>query len=147
MRRLPVGLIALLGIGCVQHLPPPEANALDLFAGPRLPYIPRFVSRFDASVFHDLRIKDETLSWSIGAGASHVAPRPLPLNTFGTAYFVVDLGARLRWRFVEGGLEIKNLLDARYHEAQLYYASNFEGPSSRPSRLPRPGTSSRPRWR
>ena len=64
------------------------------------------------------------------------APRPLPLNRFGTPYFVVDLGVRLRWRYIEGAVEIKNLLDQRYHEAELNYASNFEGPSARPSRLP-----------
>ena len=112
------------------------AGAFEWTEGPRLPYIPRFVSRLDAAVFHDFRIKNQSFAWNLGAGASYVAPRPLPLNTFGTRYFVVDLGGSLRWRWIEGGIQIRNLLDARYHEFELNYASNFEGPTARPSRLP-----------
>ena len=118
------------------HLPPSDAGAFDWSAGPRLPYVPRLVVRGDATVFHDFWIRNQPFDYSIAAGVSHVAPRPLPLGTFGTRYTVVDLGARLRWRWIEGGIEVQNLFDSRYHQFELFYPSNFESPSARPSMLP-----------
>lgn len=118
------------------HLPPPTAGPFDWTAGPRLPYVPRLVVRGDAVVFNDFWIREQPFDWSIGVGVSHVAPRPLPLNAFGTRYTVVDLAAKLRWRWIEGGISIQNLFDRRYHQFELFYASNFDAPSARPSMLP-----------
>jgi hypothetical protein len=42
----------------------------------------------------------------------------------------------LRWRWVELAVEIQNLFDARYHQLELFYASNFSSPTARPSMLP-----------
>jgi outer membrane receptor protein involved in Fe transport len=118
------------------YLPPANAGPFEWTAGPRLPYVPRLVSRTDVTVFHDFWIKRQPFDWSLSSGVSYVAPRPLPLDAFGTRYAVVDLGGRLRWRWVEVGVEIQNLLDQRYHQFELFYPSNFDGPAARPSMLP-----------
>lgn len=118
------------------YLPPPDAGPFEWAAGTRLPYVPRVVYRGDVTVHHDFWIRRQPFDWSISTGISAVAPRPLPLDQTGSRYTVVDLGARMRWRWIELGLEIQNLFDSRYHQLELYYASNFDSPSTRPSMLP-----------
>jgi hypothetical protein len=118
------------------YLPPEDAKAFEWTAGPRLPYVPRVSARGDATVFHDFWIRRERFHWTLAVGATYLAPRPLPLDTFGSRYTVVDLAGHFGWRFVEVGLEIQNLFDNRYHQFELLYASNFEGPATRPAMLP-----------
>jgi len=118
------------------YLPPASAGPFEWTAGDRLPYVPRIVYRGDATLHHDFWIRNQPFDWSVSTGVSVVAPRPLPLNEFGTRYTVVDLGARMRWRYIELGLEIQNMLDTRYHQLELAYASNFDSPTARPSMLP-----------
>jgi hypothetical protein len=117
-------------------LPPPSAGPFEWTAGNRLPYVPRHVLRGDATLHHDFWIKQQPFDWSVSLGVSYVAPRPLPLDQFGTRYAVADFGARMRWRWIELGVEIQNMFDARYHQLELYYASSFASPTARPSMLP-----------
>jgi hypothetical protein len=118
------------------YLPRPGAGPFEWTSGDRLPYVPRVVYRGDITVHHDFWIRRQPFDWSVSTGVSVVAPRPLPLDTYGTRYAVVDFGARMRWRYIELGLEIQNLFDARYHQLELAYASNFQSASARPSMLP-----------
>ncbi len=118
------------------YLPPRNAGPFDWNAGARLPYVPRFVLRGDTTLWHDFWIRGQPFDWSVSLGLSHIAPRPLPLDVFGTRYTVVDLGARMRWRYIELGMDIQNLFDARYHQLELFYASNFQSGATRPSMLP-----------
>jgi hypothetical protein len=60
----------------------------------------------------------------------------LPLDAFGSRYTVVDAAGHVGWRFVELGVQLENMFDNRYNQFELYYASNFEAPSARPSMLP-----------
>jgi outer membrane receptor protein involved in Fe transport len=118
------------------YLPPPEAGPFEWTAGDRLPYVPRLVLRGDATLFHAFWIRNQPFDWSVAAGLSYVAPRPLPLDAFGTRYTVADMGARMRWRWVEAGIEVQNVFDNRYHQFERFYASNFDRPAGRPSMLP-----------
>ncbi|MBN2524877.1 MAG: TonB-dependent receptor [Deltaproteobacteria bacterium] len=107
--------------------------------GELLPYIPRLVIRLEAAVAHQLG------NWSLGKvpvdgrfGASYtfVPGRPLPLNTFGDPFHVVGAGADIRlWHF-SVGVELRNLLNRKYRQAEFNYASNFVSPDAVPSRVP-----------
>ena len=103
--------------------------------GPRLPYIPRWVARVDASLRRPFRLLQQPFNGGLALGGSYVAPRPLPLNQVGTEVLKLDVAARLRYRRFELGLEVTNLLDARYHEAEFHYVSNFSSPDAPASQL------------
>ncbi|MBX3259513.1 MAG: TonB-dependent receptor [Labilithrix sp.] len=115
------------------YLPPPGASELDLTAGPRLPYVPRWVARVDASLRRSFRAFGETFRYNVASGFTYVAPRPLPFGQLGPAYGTFDAAVRLRYRMVELGLEAANLFDRRNKLAVYNYASNFRGPSAFPS--------------
>ncbi|WP_232379951.1 TonB-dependent receptor domain-containing protein [Polyangium fumosum] len=118
----------------------PEAGApwYALTSGKRLPYIPRWVARLDTSLRKDLRISGVRLRATGALGTTYVAPRPLPLEQFGHEIFTVDVAARLRYRFVEVGIEATNVLDRRNRAAEFNYASNFSLPDAPASRLAHP---------
>ncbi|MCC6215841.1 MAG: TonB-dependent receptor [Polyangiaceae bacterium] len=113
------------------------AGPLELGTGVRLPYIPRWVGRLDTALTRALHLGDERLGWGLAAGASYVAPPPLPLEQLGEPRLTVDASGRVRWELVEAALEVTNLLDRRNREAEFNYASNFRGPDRAPSLLPR----------
>lgn len=117
------------------HLTPPGAGAFALGEGPRLPYVPRWSARLDAAVGGELPAWLGALPGRVGLGATWVGARPLPHEQLGAAYLTVDAGARLRFGSVEAGLAVENLLDARYHQAEFAYPSNFTGPAAASSRL------------
>lgn len=110
-----------------------DAAPWELTAGERMPYIPRWVSRFDGSVRRTLAVSGQELATSFGLGLTHVAPRPLPLGQFGEPVFLADAAARVRWRALELGLSVRNLFDARWRQAELNYPSNFADPAQAPS--------------
>jgi iron complex outermembrane receptor protein len=117
------------------HLPGPAASALDVADGPRLPYVPRWVGRVDASLRRPLRVFGVTLRTNLATGFTYVAPRPLPFGELGPAYGSLDAAMRVRFRSVEVGVEAANLVDRRNKVAVYNYASNFRGPDAFASRL------------
>ena len=104
--------------------------------GRRLPFIPRYVVRSDAVVYHDVHIGSQPFTWSVGTGLSYASRRPLPENRFGTRIVLLDAAANLRWRWIEAGVEMTNVLNLRWNAAEFYYASNFEDPGGVGPRLP-----------
>lgn len=93
-----------------------------------VPYVPELVLRADLAAHGTvprLRIDGAPVVATAGIGLTYVAPRPLPLSEHGDAYVLLDLSARLRWRFVEAGLSIENLLDRRYRLSEFNYVSDF----------------------
>lgn len=133
---MPFGLDTQTSITYAEaYVPPPGASELDLTAGARLPYVPRWVTRIDASLRRALRIGSETFRYNVASGFSYIAPRPLPFEQLGPAYGTFDVAVRLRYRMVELGLEGTNLFDRRNELAVYNYASNFRGPSAFPSLL------------
>ncbi|HVK67692.1 MAG TPA: TonB-dependent receptor, partial [Polyangium sp.] len=118
----------------------PEAGApwYAITSGKRLPYIPRWVARLDTSLRRDLRIRGVHLRATGALGTTYVAPRPLPLEQFGHEVFTVDIAVRLRYRFVEVGIEATNVLDRRNRAAEFNYSSNFTMPDAPASRLAHP---------
>lgn len=104
--------------------------------GRRLPFIPRYVLRSDAVLYHDVAIGGQPFTWSLGTGLSYVSRRPLPENRFGTRIVLLDAAANVRWRWIEAGVQMTNMLNLRWNAAEFFYASNFEDPGGVGPRLP-----------
>jgi iron complex outermembrane receptor protein len=118
------------------HLPRPEDGFFDVFAGPRLPFIPEWLVRLDSAVSRPFELGGVPLRGSVAVGALYLGPRPLPFEERSERWFVLDLAARLRWQALELGVVAKNLLDLRYRAAEFQYASNFDGLGAPPSLQP-----------
>lgn len=111
-----------------------DASAWALTDGERLPYVPRWVNRLDASVRRRFVLAQEDFGWGAALGVAHVGRRPLPLGQHSAPVVTLDASARLSWRGIELSIDAMNLFDARYRESELNYASNFRDPSAAPSR-------------
>jgi hypothetical protein len=95
--------------------------------GTLVPYVPNLVARSDTAVFHPLpwRIADHPLIGRAGLGLNFIGERALPLGQFAAPTFVVNASAKVRWDFVEIGLDIQNLLNRQNALGELFYASYF----------------------
>lgn len=103
-----------------------------IWAGPRLPYIPRWVARVDGSWREHVGEVElvGALGWTWMAG------RPLPFEQRGQSQNRLDVAGSAAWGAVSLGVQVTNLLDQPYREAEFYYASNFAGPERAVSELP-----------
>ncbi|XXF78759.1 TonB-dependent receptor [Myxococcaceae bacterium GXIMD 01537] len=108
-------------------LPAPGASVLDVLGGEALPYIPPLLGRVDASLRGTTALLGEPVGWTAALGHSAIGPRPLPLGRFSEPVFLFDAALRARWRWMEVGLDVRNLLDARWREAEFNFVSNFRG--------------------
>ncbi len=116
-------------------LPASGASPWKLFEGEVLPYIPQLLGRLDASVRGEVTLLGERLGWNVALGHSSIGPKPLPLGRFSEPIFLFDAAVRGRWKAVELGLTVENLLDARWRESEFNYVSNFRGPDAPASLL------------
>ncbi|MET0401710.1 MAG: TonB family protein [Cystobacter sp.] len=111
-------------------LPSPGAPSWRIWEGTVMPYIPQLLGRIDASWRGQLELGPVPLSWMLSLGHSAIGPKPLPLDRFSEPIFLFDVGASVRWRALELGVSLENLLDARWREAEFNYVSNFRGPDA-----------------
>ncbi|GHG80265.1 TonB-dependent receptor [Comamonas sp. JC664] len=114
-------------------LPTPGASAWKLWDGAVMPYIPQLLGRVDASLRGTATVVGQRLDWNVALGHSAIGPRPLPLDRYSAPVFLFDVGTRARWKAVEVGLSVENLLDTRWREAEFNFVSNFRGPDAPPS--------------
>jgi TonB family protein len=117
------------------HLPPPTASPFELFAGPRLPYIPEWLVRLDAAASHTVLVEGERVRGSVALGALFLSPRPLPFDEWSEPWFVLDAAVSVRWRWFELGVAAQNLLDLRYRNAEFNYVSSWGDPEAPPSMM------------
>jgi TonB family protein len=104
--------------------------------GDLLPYVPQLVLRTDAAYkARFARVLGRDLEGRVGTGLEGLVGRPLPFGELGRNVFLIDASAGLRWREVELGVDVFNLLDANWYDGQFVYASNFAR-SRTPSRVP-----------
>jgi len=105
-------------------------------AGSLLPYVPQVVGRMDAVYARPLgQVRRQRVTGRLSLGAQYYGPRPLPLDARSEPVFLLDAGAGVRVGPVEFGIAARNLLDARWRDAQLNFASNFT-PNTVPSLFP-----------
>ena len=84
---------------------------------------PTLTSQAGLSVLHPA-------GWRGRVGARWVGSRPATQDPNGLqaqGYFIVDLTVAYRWRFLEVGLVVENVLDASWREAQFANASYVAG--------------------
>jgi len=104
-----------------------------------VPYVPDFVARLDASGFHDLpllRPLGAPIRGRAGLGMTYVGRRALPFGQRSDVIFVVDASVELSWKWVSLGGSATNLLDTRYRQVELNYASDFQTSGSLPPLVP-----------
>ncbi len=117
-------------------LPGPDDPLYNVIAGPRVPYVPRLMSRTDLSLRERFLIFGQEVRVAGAIGATLVAPKPLPLETFSDPILVADSSLTVGWRWFDLGVVAENLLDARYRQQEFNYMSSFDGPDAFPSLIP-----------
>jgi iron complex outermembrane receptor protein len=111
-----------------------DASGFISLSGPRVPFVPTWLARADAVLEHDL-------PWTPGLrgfaalGGSYVGRRALPNSAWTKPYAVLDLSLGIGYRMLELSTSVTNLLDARYRQSELSYASRFD-PAALVSQLP-----------
>ena len=117
------------------HLPAAGTPWYELFSGPALPYVPRWLGRIEAVGQYDVTLLRERFTLTGGAAFWAIGARPLPLERFAEPVALLDLNARVRWRFLELGVMLDNVFDTRWRQSEFNYASNFSDPGAAPSQL------------
>ncbi|MGV3625361.1 MAG: TonB-dependent receptor, partial [Archangium sp.] len=117
------------------HLPPAGTPWYELFTGPALPYVPRWLGHIEAVGQYELSLWSQRFTLTGGAALSAIGSRPLPLERFAEPVALLDLNARVRWNFLELGFMVDNVFDVRWRQAEYNYASNFTDPTAAPSQL------------
>lgn len=106
--------------------------------GQLLPYVPPWVLRLDTSLRHPItKIGSATLDGRIGGAFQVITARPLPYGQSAAPFSLLDLSAAVRYREVELGIDVYNLMDRRWNDTELVYRSSWptrEIPSSLPAR-------------
>ncbi len=119
---------------------PPYASAVDptppYTAGQALPYVPPLVIRADVGADEQVAtLADLPFRIRAGVGFSLLAARPLPYGDTAPPFGLLDVSAGFSWGPVDFGVDIFNLLDARYAALEYSFASNWT-PTDVPSRVP-----------
>jgi hypothetical protein len=95
-------------------------------SGALVPYAPQWVFRADAAATPALGTwRGWPMRARLGLGASWLARRPLPYAEWGHDVFLVDVSAGARLGRVELGLDVFNVLDARWFDGEFVYASRW----------------------
>jgi outer membrane receptor protein involved in Fe transport len=102
--------------------------------GSAVPLAPKLTGQAGLSVIHPLGLRGRI-------GARWVGDRPAtedPNGLQAQGYFIVDLSLTYRWRFLEFGLVIENLLNTTWREAQFANRSYVAGRDPTPRPPPNP---------
>lgn len=102
-----------------------------------VPYVPDVVLRSDTAFNTALPFEIAAASpqASLALGASYIGRRALPYGQRSETIFTLDGSAALHFRGYELELEVTNLLDARYRQAEYDYVSDF-GAGNPPTLVP-----------
>ncbi len=63
---------------------------------------------------------------SAGLRFTYLSPRPLRYSAIAGGAAILDLNVSYRWRFIEIGAQLDNLLNQKWHEGEFHYASWFD---------------------
>lgn len=115
--------------------PPPTAEEPQppFVKGQPLPFVAPWVSRLDLSAKRAFtHLLGRPLEGKLGAGLSHLSPRPLPYNESSPQLLLLDLSAGLTLKSIKPtqgewalNLELFNALNTRYVTNELVFASDW----------------------
>lgn len=118
---------------------PPAATAQNptppFLPGQLLPYVPPWVVRADTGISKELDAGGQHFDLKLGGGATYLSQRPLPYGRFADSVFLVDLRASGRWRAVELGVDVFNVLGRRFAATEYSFVSDW-GNRAAPSLVP-----------
>lgn len=103
--------------------------------GQLLPYVPPLVVRVDTAVTRELTAGGEHFDGRLGMGSTYLSARPLPFSRFADPVFLLDASVSVRWRALELGVDVFNLLGAAYAATEYSFVSDWANRSA-PSLLP-----------
>lgn len=63
---------------------------------------------------------------SAGLRFTYLSPRPLRYGAVAGGAAILDLNASYRWRFIDVGVQLDNMLAQEWHEGEFHYASWFD---------------------
>jgi TonB family protein len=133
------GAFSVTYVRAVLEGPPPptvENPTPAVDRGDLLPFVPPWIVRLDLSATDDLvDLGKYPLRGHLGIGYSFIASRPLPFSQTASPFSLLELSAKLSWRFLEVGLQIYNLLGAEYASNEFAFVSDWN-PSEVSSHIP-----------
>lgn len=101
-----------------------------------VPYVPPLVVRIDAAAEGKLpyRLLGDVLFGHAGLGISGLSSRPLPYAGSSAPFTLIDAKGSLRWRNLEAGIELLNVLNSRYAAFAYNFSSQWDpsGPQETP---------------
>ncbi|MFN0062290.1 MAG: TonB-dependent receptor, partial [Myxococcaceae bacterium] len=115
----------------------PDNPSPQFTPGQRLPYVPPWVVRADASAQREFDVWGLHVDARLGTGFTFLSPRPLPYGRFAEPVALWDVSLGLRARWVELTLDVFNVLGSRYAAVEYSFVSNWDNrdvPSLLPAR-------------
>lgn len=107
-------------------------------SGERVSFVPPIVLRLDVDGHRHVGTWfDESLGVFAAAGVTFLGPRPLPFSEQTSPVFVLNLAAGVEWSHFALSVEVENLLNTRWRDAEFVYTSDFNpggGTSAVPAR-------------
>ena len=95
--------------------------------GDLVPYVPPHVGRLDAAwQAKVVSLNTSPLHWKVGLGASYLSRRPLPYSQWSDPVFLLDVSSEISWREWTFKLEITNALNARWHDMEFQFVSQWD---------------------
>lgn len=112
-------------------LSPPPASATEPFPpfvrGQRLPFVPPVVIRAELGATHVLAtLGGHPLTGRAGVGFSYLSARPLPFDEAAAPVSLLDVGAGLRFRALDLGVQLHNAINTRYAAVEYNFASDWD---------------------
>ena len=134
-----IGSLSVTWVYATLDAPPPATadNPTPPYEdGQRLPYVPPLVVRLDTATEGALAsFGGGDLIGRLGVGLGVMSARPLPFGEEGETVVNLDLSGSLRWRWVEVGLDVRNVTGRDNPAAEYSYVSDW-GSAEVPSLLP-----------
>ena len=94
--------------------------------GDLVPYVPPHVGRLDVAWSRKLgNLGGTPVAVAAGLGSSYLSRRPLPYSQWADPVFLVDAQAQVSWREFSFKLEATNVLDARWHDMEFNFVSQW----------------------
>jgi iron complex outermembrane receptor protein len=105
-------------------------------SGNRLPYVPQLIIREDLALTPVLgKMARRTLKGKVGTALTGMFARPQPYGEFGHDVLLVDLTTELRLEEIALGLDVFNVLGARWYDSEFTYSAHWT-PGTTPRLVP-----------